>query len=171
MSYCTKCGSKNWDTAQFCTSCGTKIAVPPPPPLENPVPPNASANRPAEDDFITFNCPECNQSIEAPRELAGNQIDCPTCHHPINIPTLQRPETSGSIVGGPVKDELVSHSENTSGDLVPEQSGKPPAELPPGGFPLFLNGITHSHRNPLPSFLSVGSKPVCFWLLVSSLPL
>lgn len=30
--------------------------------------------------FIKVSCPDCQQSIEAPEELAGANINCPTCH-------------------------------------------------------------------------------------------
>lgn len=88
MKYCAKCGAHNRDEAQFCTSCGTKAEVPPP--LEDSVPPSADANLPAE-DVIKFGCPACEQSLEAPRELAGSQIDCPTCRKQILIPIRQPP--------------------------------------------------------------------------------
>lgn len=29
---------------------------------------------------IKFKCPACSQSLEAPAEMAGQLIDCPTCH-------------------------------------------------------------------------------------------
>ena len=30
MSYCTKCGKQNPDTAKFCTGCGTTLIITPP---------------------------------------------------------------------------------------------------------------------------------------------
>jgi len=32
-----------------------------------------------------FNCPQCNQSFEAPEEMLGETISCPTCQAPIKI--------------------------------------------------------------------------------------
>jgi type VI secretion system protein VasI len=39
---------------------------------------------------IRFNCPSCNQSIEAPEELASQLIDCPTCKQTIEVPPRSR---------------------------------------------------------------------------------
>lgn len=40
-------------------------------------------------DNIKFNCPACSQSLEAPPDMAGEQIECPTCEKEITIPTLR----------------------------------------------------------------------------------
>jgi hypothetical protein len=40
---------------------------------------------------IRFDCPTCNQSLEAPEELANQLIDCPTCKATIEIPARSRP--------------------------------------------------------------------------------
>lgn len=39
---------------------------------------------------ITFECPACGQSLEAPLEMAGDTITCPveTCRKPIRVPSL-----------------------------------------------------------------------------------
>ena len=36
-----------------------------------------------------FNCPHCQQSLEAPAEMIGQQIDCPTCNKPITLPSSE----------------------------------------------------------------------------------
>ncbi len=33
-----------------------------------------------------FNCPHCNQSLEAPEEMLGQQINCPSCNGVIELP-------------------------------------------------------------------------------------
>jgi hypothetical protein len=42
---------------------------------------------------VKFNCATCNQSLEAPQEMLGKTINCPSCQSPIAIPTPppQRP--------------------------------------------------------------------------------
>ncbi|OVE76317.1 hypothetical protein BVX97_01410 [bacterium E08(2017)] len=35
---------------------------------------------------ISFNCPGCQQPIEAPEEMAGQAAACPTCSQQITIP-------------------------------------------------------------------------------------
>ena len=39
---------------------------------------------------IHFECPKCNQTIDAPEELAGQLIECPTCKETIEIPLRSR---------------------------------------------------------------------------------
>jgi uncharacterized RDD family membrane protein YckC len=35
-----------------------------------------------------FNCPHCDQHLEAPPEMMGNTIDCPACAKPLYIPSI-----------------------------------------------------------------------------------
>ncbi len=35
---------------------------------------------------IEFNCPACGQVLEAPEEMAGETIECPSCEVEISIP-------------------------------------------------------------------------------------
>ena len=35
---------------------------------------------------IEFNCPACDQVLEAPEEMTGEAIDCPSCETEITIP-------------------------------------------------------------------------------------
>jgi uncharacterized RDD family membrane protein YckC len=35
---------------------------------------------------MKFNCPHCNQKIDAPEEYAGQNIGCPSCQKPIQVP-------------------------------------------------------------------------------------
>ena len=36
---------------------------------------------------IKFNCPHCQQSLESPPELFGQEIECPSCQQSIHVPT------------------------------------------------------------------------------------
>ena len=38
---------------------------------------------------LKFDCPHCQQTLEAPEELLGQTIPCPACNGPIELP---RPE-------------------------------------------------------------------------------
>ena len=38
-------------------------------------------------EFINFDCPECGQNLDAPSDMAGQQIECPNCSHAILIPS------------------------------------------------------------------------------------
>ena len=35
---------------------------------------------------ISFNCPKCQQSLEAPQEYANQDIECPACQQQITVP-------------------------------------------------------------------------------------
>lgn len=43
---------------------------------------------------ITFNCPSCKQSLEAPLEMSGNIVECPLCKRRIKVPPAAPPQTS-----------------------------------------------------------------------------
>ena len=34
-------------------------------------------------------CPNCNQRLDIPEELAGQNIECPACNEKVNIPVLE----------------------------------------------------------------------------------
>jgi uncharacterized protein (DUF983 family)/DNA-directed RNA polymerase subunit RPC12/RpoP len=38
---------------------------------------------------LKFNCPHCQQSLEAPEELLGQTINCPSCNGRIQLPSPQ----------------------------------------------------------------------------------
>jgi hypothetical protein len=38
---------------------------------------------------IRFNCPMCNQQLEAPDEYAGQVIECPACQKEITVPGVE----------------------------------------------------------------------------------
>jgi hypothetical protein len=42
---------------------------------------------------LNFNCPHCNQSLEAPEEMLGQAINCPSCNGSIQLPqSTPKPE-------------------------------------------------------------------------------
>ena len=43
-------------------------------------------NESTDTDEIRFECPHCEQSLEAPSDMAGESIDCPSCGNPIDVP-------------------------------------------------------------------------------------
>ena len=91
------CGAANVDKARFCGRCGAELATLP---ADNPrLLQSAAAKSPGEEG-IKFHCTACGQKLEAPREMAGNQVGCPTCRKMINIPILERTERKGSGGGG-----------------------------------------------------------------------
>lgn len=43
---------------------------------------------------IAFSCPHCAQHLEAPPEMAGDQVECPSCSQAISIPAQPAPTPS-----------------------------------------------------------------------------
>ncbi len=57
---------------------------------------------------ITFQCPKCNQKLEAPAEMAGEVIECPSCQSEITIPadkTRKDLDLTDIAIGGEVVEE------------------------------------------------------------------
>lgn len=46
---------------------------------------------------IRFSCIDCGQHLEAPPDMVGEQITCPSCNHPLQVPRV------ATIRGKPVK--------------------------------------------------------------------
>jgi membrane protein YdbS with pleckstrin-like domain/DNA-directed RNA polymerase subunit RPC12/RpoP len=44
-----------------------------------------------------FNCPHCGQSLEAPEDMGGQSIDCPSCSKPLVIPAPAAPPATPPI--------------------------------------------------------------------------
>lgn len=40
---------------------------------------------------IAFSCPQCEQPLEAPQDMAGETIECPACGQSIQIPAAAAP--------------------------------------------------------------------------------
>ena len=41
---------------------------------------------------LKINCPGCDQHLSVPVELAGQQIDCPSCNTPMIVPKFSEVE-------------------------------------------------------------------------------
>ena len=41
-----------------------------------------------------FNCPHCQERLQATEELIGRQFQCPGCNHPIRVPPSPDSEKS-----------------------------------------------------------------------------
>lgn len=50
-------------------------------------------------DDIQFVCPSCGQKLEAPADMAGGKVECPTCATPLRVPAREKlslkPRTQG----------------------------------------------------------------------------
>jgi nucleoid DNA-binding protein/DNA-directed RNA polymerase subunit RPC12/RpoP len=71
-----------------------------------------SSTQPGADEFVTFVCATCNQEIEAPVDIIGMEVNCPSCASALNIPefsTAADPEPEQLITadgGTPAPDRL-----------------------------------------------------------------
>jgi hypothetical protein len=54
---------------------------------------------PAE-NLISFACPLCNQHLEAPLDMAGDSISCPSCERDITVPLRHSERTARHLVNG-----------------------------------------------------------------------
>jgi len=75
-----------------------------------------------------FNCPHCNQSLEAPEEMLGQSINCPSCN---NLIQLQRPEPKPELRPQPSPKVVMRKS--------PTISPAPPQTPPPTPIPTTTN--------------------------------
>jgi uncharacterized paraquat-inducible protein A len=62
---------------------------------------------------IEFNCPKCNQHLEAPQDLAGVDIECPACETLLSVPAQQGPLTAAQIVGAAAAEEGAEDPESS----------------------------------------------------------
>ena len=44
---------------------------------------------------IHFQCPVCGQSLDAPPDMSGEEIECPSCQRPIFVPKIQASPPQG----------------------------------------------------------------------------
>jgi len=80
---------------------------------------SGAAQPPSLSDFVTFVCRECGQEIEAPVDMIGMEVDCPTCSSSLRIPMLSH--TAAKAESG--------NQEKTSGDMSPPPSGVNPSAM------------------------------------------
>jgi hypothetical protein len=45
---------------------------------------------------MKFNCPKCGQSLEAPSDMAGEAVPCPSCQTPLKVPSPSVPKSSST---------------------------------------------------------------------------
>lgn len=68
---------------------------------------------------IKFECPKCKQSLEAPGDMQGQQIGCPTCSQAIMVPRISIRITSSMKI---VRDQSEARSiESISDAKIPAQ--------------------------------------------------
>jgi len=75
---------------------------------------------------ITFNCPYCEQKVEAPEEMAGTKADCPSCQCELLIPnqSLPKPVDTPPVIPEPRQIPVASAS--TFGNATASQPSPSP---------------------------------------------
>src|SRR5436190_16431775 len=92
---------------------------------------------------IHFECPKCNQTLDAPEELATQLIECPTCKEPIEVPARsQRKEA-------PTPPEPPTPAPTPTAPVTPPKFELPPIET--SGVAIVLTII---------SALEIGASPI-----------
>lgn len=72
-----------------------------------------------------FNCPHCQQSLEAPEDMLGQTIECPSCNGSIQLP---EPEPQPSPAPAPTpKKKIVTHRPSAASRRTPPRSTSPSA--------------------------------------------
>ena len=88
---------------------------------------------------IAFSCPHCKQHIEAPPEMSGTAVNCPTCKGAILVPTpampillkSDKPPLTGRLVAGILGGLLMAIlAANIAGVLFGNPLAKPPDNAP-----------------------------------------
>jgi len=118
---CPECGSmiaapaKTAGQQGECPFCKAGLTVPrqsAPPKAEKQVLTDpAAATPPSLADFITFVCKACGQEIEAPVDMVGMAVECPTCGTGLTVPVASAPKpppVPRSAPGGDKKEGLAS---------------------------------------------------------------
>jgi len=69
-------------------------------------------------NYHKFECPHCKQSVEAPEEMIGSLIDCPTCKKSFVIPHAEQPDQQASH-SIPAPEPTVSNGIKTAKSCLP----------------------------------------------------
>lgn len=97
------------------TAVPTTPAAEPPAAAPEPVAPPPAAR----EEFVSFRCPRCQQEIEAPGDMAGEEAECPTCGNVVKVPFVSEPGTihGAQNTSAPVAKQVVNAKE--AADLCP----------------------------------------------------
>jgi len=66
---------------------------------------------------IRFNCPGCEQVLEAPPEMAGDAVECPSCGQTMTVPS---PEPAPAAPAAAAPAESASNACPECGAAMPE---------------------------------------------------
>ena len=69
--------------------------------------------------FVKFSCPHCNQHVEAPKEILGTTVDCPSCSKRFQLTSSPHLELGKPLPANRLNAE----------SAAPRQGGNPPPEL------------------------------------------
>lgn len=78
-----------------------------------------------------FNCPHCEQSLEAPEDMLGQTIECPACNGSIQLP---KPEPTPAPQRPTPKKKIVTHRPSTPAHRTTMPSSTSPSAMPTEKF-------------------------------------
>ena len=58
-----------------------------------------------------FHCPHCSQHLEGPMELAGVEVQCPTCAQPFTVSSPPRPNQTARITLPPEEPAVAANGQ------------------------------------------------------------
>jgi DNA-binding protein HU-beta len=100
---CPDCGSmiaappKSAGHKGDCPFCKAVLTIPQRQPDVRPEKQVVTATQPAKDDagtdFVAFICRACGQEIEAPVDMIGMAVECPTCGTGLTVPIAKAPQS------------------------------------------------------------------------------
>jgi len=70
---------------------------------------------------IEFSCPSCGQTLEAPLELAGESVECPSCQEVMVVPAAEREDAN-------LRDVSFGAEGSSVGDALTEAASPLPDE-------------------------------------------
>ncbi len=72
---------------------------------------------------LTFKCPGCGETLEAPEEMAGQEVACPACNQPLTIPSVTNDAESEKTVSREAVESEVSGTKCPScGNILEKES-------------------------------------------------
>ena len=73
-------------------------------------------------NIVRFKCPHCKQRLEAPAEMAGENIDCPECKGLIIVPSPEQKEPTVQFASQPVFPATNPQSSQPPGIVISQKT-------------------------------------------------
>lgn len=87
---------------------------------------------------ITFTCHACEQTLEAPAEMAGETVECPSCEAELLIPSIEADAVAPDVMAAAL---ATQESNVPEPQAVPEQEDTPGKACPECGATLAEDAV------------------------------